>query len=144
MILSDAINEFAAGIALAEGFYVGGSRAQRNNNPGNLTVDTTGKGIGKDGDFIVYSNPTDGWTALRRQVELILTNASKFYNSGMTLRQIAETYTTTDQLAWATNVASKLGISIDTPVSELLTTAATSIGFGVLIVFVALLYFNKK
>jgi hypothetical protein len=144
MILSDAINEFAAGIALAEGFYVSGSRAQRNNNPGNITVDITETGIGKDGNFIVYSNPTEGWNALKRQVELILTDASKFYDSGMTLRQIAQVYTTTDQLAWATNDASKLGISIDTPVSTLLTTTATSIGMGVLIIFAVLWYFNKK
>jgi hypothetical protein len=144
MLLSDAVNAFAAGIALAEGFYVNGSRAQRNNNPGNITVDTIGKGIGKDGIFIIYANPTDGWNALKRQVELILTSASKYYTKDMTLREIAESYTTTDQLAWATNVASKLGISIDTPVSTLLTTAATDIGFGVLVLFGALWLLKKK
>lgn len=143
MILSDAINEMAQGIALAEGFYVSGSRAQRNNNPGNLTVDTVNKGIGKDGNFIVYSNPADGWSALKRQVELILTSASQYYNANMSLRQIAGLYTTTDQLAWATNVASKLGISIDTPVITLLANAATSIGIGVLLIFATIWFFNK-
>ena len=135
MMLQDAIRIFAEGIALAEGFYVEGSRAQRNNNPGNLTVDTTGTSTGKDGMFVVYATAVDGWNALKRQVELILTDASNIYNSGMTLRQIGEKYTTTDQLAWSTNVASKLGISIDTPVSTLLTSAATGIGLGVLLMF---------
>ena len=135
MMLQDAIRIFAEGIALAEGFYVEGSRAQRNNNPGNLTVDTTGTSTGKDGMFVVYATAVDGWNALKRQVELILTDASNIYNSNMTLRQIGEKYTTTDQLAWSTNVASKLGISIDTPVSTLLTSAATGIGLGVLLMF---------
>jgi hypothetical protein len=143
MILNDAIRLFSEGIALAEGFYVTGSRAQRNNNPGNLTVDTTGTSIGMDGMFVVYATAIDGWNALEQQVRLILTDASSIYNSDMTLREIGERYTTTDQLAWSMNVASKLGISIDTPVSTLLTTAATGIGLGVLLVFGLLWYFRK-
>ena len=147
MILSAAIQLFAEGIALAEGFYVAGSRAAENHNPGNLTLDITGTGIGMDGMFVVYANDADGWAALKRQVEKILTNASTIYNSEMTLRQIGQLYASTsppnEQLAWAINVASKLGIDIDTPVSTLLTTAATTIGFGVLLVFAAIWYFNK-
>lgn len=143
MILQDAIKIFSEGIALAEGFYVTGSRAKRNNNPGNLTVDTTGTSTGKDGMFVVYATAIDGWNALYKQVELILTDASNIYNSDMTLREIGQKYTTTDQLAWSTNVASKLGISIDTPVSTLLTTAATNVGLIVLFVFGLLWYFKK-
>jgi hypothetical protein len=148
MILSTAIQMFSDGIALAEGFYVAGSRAARNHNPGNLTLDITDTGIGKDGMFIVYRNDVDGWNALRRQVELILTDASGVYDSQMTLRQIAQKYastsTATEQLNWAINVASKLGIDIDTPVSNLIATTATTIGLGVLLVFAALWYFNKE
>jgi len=148
MILSAAMQIFAEGIAIAEGFFVAGSRAARNHNPGNLTLDITHTGISKDGMFIVYANDNDGWNALRKQVELILTNASGIYNSQMTLRQIGQKYASTstpdEQLNWAINVASKLGINIDTPVSTLLTTAATTIGFGVLLVFVVLWYLNKE
>lgn len=148
MVLSAAIQLFAEGIALAEGFFVAGSRAARNHNPGNLTKDITGTAVGMDGMFVVYTNDNDGWNALRKQVELILTNASKIYNSEMTLREIGQKYastsTPTDQLNWAINVASKLGIDIDTPVSTLLTTAATTIGFGVLIVFALLWYLHKE
>jgi len=148
MLLSAAIDLFAEGIALAEGFFVAGSRADRNHNPGNLTRDITNTAIGTDGMFMVYANDNDGWAALRKQVELILTNASGIYNSQMTLRQIAQKYASTstpdDQLNWAVNVASKLGIDIDTPVSTLITTAATTIGFGVLLVFVVLWYVNKE
>lgn len=148
MILSAAIQLFAEGIALAEGFFVTGSRAARNHNPGNLTKDITGTAVSKDGMFVVYANDNDGWDALRRQVELILTDASSIYNSQMTLRQIGQKYASTstpqDQLNWAINVASKLGIDIDTPVSTLITTAATTVGLGVLVLFVLLWYFNKE
>ena len=143
MILHDAIRIFSEGIALAEGFYVTGSRAQLNNNPGNLTVDTTGTKTGMDGMFVVYGSAIDGWNALYRQVELILTDASNIYNSDMTLREIGQRYTTTDQLAWSMNVASRLGISIDTPISTLLTTAATNVGLLIVIVFGMLWYFKK-
>jgi hypothetical protein len=142
-MLQDAIRLFAEGIALAEGFYVDGSRAQRNNNPGNLTVDTIGKATGMDGMFVVYSNATDGWEALKKQVELILTDASNIYTSDMTLREIGQKYTTTQQLEWSTNVASKLGISIDTPVSTLITGVIGGIGLGILLIFGLLLFFKK-
>ncbi|MCI0618940.1 hypothetical protein L0244_38700 [bacterium] len=144
MTLYDAIEQIAVAIAFAEGFYVAESRAARNNNPGNLTIDTIGKSIGKDGIFVVYANVTDGWNALKRQVELILTNASQIYNNDMTIYEIAQRYTTTEQLAWANNVASKLGISINTKISDLLTVAATGVGVGVLIVFVALWWYLNK
>jgi hypothetical protein len=147
-MLSAAIQIFSEGIAIAEGFYVAGSRSFRNHNPGNLTLDITHTAVGKDGMFMVYANDNDGWDALRKQVELILTNASGIYNSQMTLREIAQKYASTspptDQLNWATNVASKLGIDIDTPVSALITTAATDIGLGVLVVFLMLWYFHKE
>lgn len=144
MILTEAVQLFAEAIATAEGYYVNGSRPQRNNNPGDLMVDTTGTGIGKDSaGFVKYATATDGWDALRKQVNLIFTDASQYYNSGMTVRQIAEKYTTTDQLAWAQNVARVLGISIDEPVSTLLTNTASSVGFGILLLVAVMLLMNK-
>jgi len=149
MILSSAIQLFAEGIALAEGWYVSDSRAARNNNPGNLTKDITNTGIGMDGMFVIYANATDGWNALRRQVELILTDTSSIYTSQMTLRQIGQKYASTstpgEQLNWAINVASKLGIDIDTPVSTLLTSAVETagIGLGAIAIVLLILYLSK-
>ena len=147
MILSAAIQLFSEGIALAEGFYVVGSRAARNHNPGNLTLDITNTGVDMDGMFVVYANDNDGWEALYRQVELILTDTSNIYTSQMTLRQIGQKYastsTPTEQLNWAVNVASKLGIDIDTSVSTLLESV--TIGTGVLIAAGLLIwYFTKE
>jgi hypothetical protein len=65
----------------------------------------------------------------------------------MTLRNIASIYTTTDQTSWAQTVANTLGISLDVPVSTLLTDAvveSTGIGGGVLLFFVALWFMTKK
>ena len=96
MLLTSAISELSVAIALAEGFYVAGSRAIRN------------------------------------------------HNNDMTIQEIANLYTTTDQAAWAMTVASKLGISPDAKVSSLLTIAETGgIGIGILLIFVAIWYFRN-
>ena len=56
--------QFVDAIAHFEGFYQPGSRAQRNNNPGNLR--SWGKNPVIKG-FVKFENPEDGWAALRRQ-----------------------------------------------------------------------------
>jgi hypothetical protein len=148
MLLDEAISALAVGIAYAEGFYVSGSRPARNHNPGDLTVDITGKGIGHDGMFVVYATDNDGWDALKAQVSKIFTNTSSIYNSDMTINDIAARYTTTDQTAWAMNVASKLGVSPDTKVSDLLASAediaTTSISLGALILAVVAFWYLRK
>lgn len=143
MEMSVAVNAFATAIAYAEGFYVNGSRPQRNHNPGDLTIDTVGLGVGKDGPFIVYANDNDGWTALKRQVQLILTNTSSIYNTDMTIQDMANRYTATDQSSWALNVANKLGVSPDTKIATILEAATA--GVGAIVVLIALvLYFRNK
>ena len=116
MAFTDA---FADAIAYAEGFYVFGSRAARNNNPGNLTVDTIGRAVRYDGPFVVYGTVTDGWNALKRQIERMLDGTSAFYSPEMTIRQIADVYTATDKAAWAANVASRLGVTVNTVLGDL-------------------------
>jgi prolyl-tRNA editing enzyme YbaK/EbsC (Cys-tRNA(Pro) deacylase) len=74
---------------------------------------------------------------------MILTDTSNIYNSDMTISDVAERYTATDQTAWALNVANKLGVSPDTKVSTLLTEATA--GVGAIVVLIALvLYFRDK
>ncbi len=140
------VQKFAEGVALAEGYYVDGSRPNRNNNPGDLTQDITGRGVARDGMFVVYQTAEDGWEALRQQIRMALDNASHVYNSGMSIREFAEHYTTTDQLAWAETVASHLGVSLDTRLSDLTgvaVVAAASSG-GLLIVFALIWFFGRK
>jgi hypothetical protein len=115
---TSVIDKLAAAIANAEGANVEGSRPKRNNNPGNLTLDITKRGIGKDGIYVIYNTFADGLDALRKQVDLMF-GGSSIYNPSMTIREVAEHYTTTQKDAWANNVASYLGVTPGTRLDEL-------------------------
>lgn len=146
MTQEQVIHAFAVAIAYAEGFYVNGSRSQRNHNPGDLTVDTIGLAVGHDGPFVIYANDSDGWLALHEQVRKILTNTSSIYTSDMTINDIAMRYTTTEQRAWAMNVASSLGVSPETKIRDLVSMAENVAigGFGLLVVGAVLFYLFRK
>ena len=116
--MNDIVKRFAEAIARQEGFYVKGSRAQRNNNPGNVRKDLVGKAIRFDGGFPVYAKIADGWENLYRQVRYFY-RGSKIYNPSMTIEEIAQRYTTTEQKEWAANVAAYLGVTVRTKASEL-------------------------
>ncbi len=120
-MLDAIIAQFAEAIAWAEGFYVPGSRPARNHNPGNLTVDLTGggQGVGMDGPFIVYGSDADGFADLQIQIRKIFDGTSRFYNSGMTIFEVAKRWTTTDQIAWAQIVAQKLGVTVNDTLASL-------------------------
>lgn len=121
---ADRIQRFAEAIAAAEGFFVPGSRPARNHNPGNLTLDIGGNSavpIGNDGRFVVYASDHDGWEDLRAQINLALSGGSSIYTPDMSVLEFAKHWTPDPAgapLTWATNVASKLGVSISTPISE--------------------------
>lgn len=106
-------------IAKAEGFYVSGSRPSRNHNPGDFEYDIIGKGVGKDGVYIIYPDDETGWLALHTQVLDMFNGGSHIYNSKMTILQVAMHYTATAQSAWASIVAEDLGVSVLTRLEEL-------------------------
>lgn len=114
----DRVNRLADGIAFAEGFYVSGSRPRRNNNPGDLTKTLGFPSSGFDGMYVIFQTLDIGWQALRKQVSMMLDGSSSIYNPNMTVWEMAQRYTTTDQVAWANNVAAKLGVDIHTKISE--------------------------
>jgi hypothetical protein len=111
---SAIINVLAQAIATAEGFYVSGSKAQRQNNPGNIT-DASG--------IASYPTADAGWAALYRQIGLMF-SGSAIYNTSMTLAEIAYYYADgahdpQGATNWANNVASYLGVTPDTTLSAL-------------------------
>lgn len=112
------VRRFAEAIAFAEGFYSAGSRPARNHNPGDMTADLIGKSVGMDGPFVVYATDDDGWANLEAQITKWLTGSSSHATAESTISDISQFYTTTDQTAWATNVANQLGVSIDTPIGK--------------------------
>jgi hypothetical protein len=117
--VSPSIRKLGEAIATAEGFYIEGSRPNRNNNPGDLTVDVTGKGIGKDGPFVIYANAQDGFEALYKQISEWLSGISSHISADMTISETARIYSPDGWIAWANNVANYLGVSIDTPLNQI-------------------------
>lgn len=111
----------AEAIAAAEGFNVKGSIPARNHNPGDLTADTIGRAIGKEGMYVTYAKDSDGWDALYQQVRLMFNGGSRVYTSDMTISQVAAKYapSANERDVWAANVAAKLGVSVFTKLSEL-------------------------
>lgn len=114
----DNIKRIAQAIATAEGFYVAGSRPARDHNPGDMTADLIGKKVGMDGSFVVYASDDDGWANLYHQIKLWLDGGSAHADKDSTITDISQFYTTTEQTAWATNVANSLGVSLDTSIGE--------------------------
>lgn len=113
----DKLRRFAEAIAKAEGFGPAGNLATRANNPGNLKAGD--KGLGLIAGKTVFGTVADGWAALTRQINLMVTGASAFYKPDMTIREIAVIYTGGDKPdAWTSIVARQLGVTPDTTLRE--------------------------
>lgn len=119
MTISPTIRRIGEAIATAEGFYMEGSRPQRNNNPGDLTVDVSGKGVGMDGPYVIYATAEDGFSALYKQISKWLAGTSKYISASMTISQAAQIYSPSGWMEWSNNVANYLGVSTDTPLNQI-------------------------
>jgi hypothetical protein len=105
------IERIARAIARAEGYGVPGAIPTVRNNPGNIK--------GSDGVIKTYATPEEGWAALYRQVTMMFTGESRFYNASMTLAEIARIYTGEARyMDWANNVAKFLGVTPQTRLIE--------------------------
>ena len=115
------ISKIADAIAFAEGYFVADSRPRRNNNPGDLERDLTGKAAGWDGPYGIYATPENGREALEHQVRLMF-SGSHIYKPSMTIGEVARHYTTTQPEIWARNVAGRLGVAVETRLDEIFET----------------------
>lgn len=115
----DGLKETARAIARAEGFYVPDSIPQRAHNPGNLNV---GAPTLPGTAITVFGDDDAGWAALYKQLARIIEGNSAHYTLDTTIRDMGKKWTATanEQLAWSTNVASALGVSLDAPLSQVL------------------------
>jgi len=91
----------------------------KNNNPGNLRfAKQKGATVGEKG-FAKFETMAAGFEALKRQLDL-------YKERGHTIISGAKVYApredSNDPEAWAAGVAKQLGVSVDTPMSELDTT----------------------
>lgn len=114
----EPIKRFATAIARQEGFYVTGSVPQLANNPGDLKV--PGLATLPGTSITKFQTAAAGFDALYRQLYLILTNRSTYYDMGMTIEDMSRIWTATEQGAWARNVSAFLGVSPATPLYQVL------------------------
>lgn len=115
----DSVVAFARAIAKAEGYGQPGAIPTVANNPGDLKIpgwsgQTLGSGIS------VFTTRNDGWDRLYRQLELIVAGLSTQYTLNDTITSMARKWTATDPTTWALIVSSTLGVSSDTPLSQVL------------------------
>ena len=123
---SDPASQIALAIGVAEGGYDSqgnnlnnGTEPSRNHNPGDLTEDVNGTASGSSGSFVVYADDATGFAALVYQINEWLQGTSANAGPNSTIAQISGFYTATDSAAWATNVATVLGVSVDTPIGQI-------------------------
>ena len=124
----DGMKKFAQAISKAEGYGLPGAVPTLANNPGDLKIPGwTGESLGKGisvFDFDTIDSPVapnGGWARLFHQLSLIAAGDSAVYDPDETISEMAQKWTATDPDAWANNVANSLGVSVDTPIGELLT-----------------------
>jgi hypothetical protein len=117
--------KIAEAIAHAEGFYTGsGTVPQRANNPGDLKLKDNP--LGTIGGKTIFQTVEEGWAALEKQIEWMLTGQSRIYSPDMTIQEVANWYVNgtaspnADSVAWANNVARRLGVSPETPIGTIL------------------------
>lgn len=115
----NTIKIFAQAIARAEGFYLRDSIPSRAHNPGDLKL--AGRETLAGTSITRFADDNQGWTALYRQLWIILTGQSDYYTPDMSIEDMAAVWTATDPDAWARNVAMFAGVDPKTPVWQVLT-----------------------
>ncbi len=113
----------AEAIAAAEGFGIAGAVPTRSNNPGDLTLSfgfsTSGKA--NSAGVLIFNSVNDGWSALYKQVALMLYGGSSVYSPQMTFLDVAAKYTGGDNAEqWALLVAGSVGLSITSTLNDYL------------------------
>ena len=114
------IQQLAQAIARAEGFGVAGAIPTLAHNPGDLVIPGwEGDTLGSAGISVLPDDQT-GWARLYHQLQLIVDGRSHVYSLDDSISDMADKWTTTDQEAWANNVAGALGVSPDVTLREIL------------------------
>lgn len=111
----EGLKNFARAIASAEGYGIPGAIPTVANNPGDLKLggETTSGGIS------IFASAEEGWSKLYRQLALIVSGSSNYYNLDMSIAEMGRTYAGGDD-NWATNVAGYLGVSRDAKLWEVI------------------------
>lgn len=117
------MSSLANAIATAEGYGVPGAIPTLANNPGDLVLGNQGYGVMGNG-ITVFPTVQSGYDALNNQIGLIQSGQSAVYSQNESIAQIGNTWSGGNP-AWANNVASSLGVSPSTPVSQIASPNST-------------------
>jgi len=114
-----SVKQLAEAMAEWEGFYIIGTRANRNNNPLNVKYVGQPLAIGKDDkNFCIFKTPDDGWTTGIALLRIKLFD--KFFNG--TISDVIKNWTSGDPVENQNNyinfVCKKLGITPDYPCKQ--------------------------
>lgn len=93
------------------------------NNPGDLTAGDVPSeqvtGTFNNAGVVIIDSLENGWQALLNKLGNIMNGLSSVYSPDMTISQLAQTYTGGDNAdGWAQTVASELGVTPDTTLSD--------------------------
>ena len=104
------LSDFAKAIGTAEGFFVVGSRSNRNNNPGDfiLAPPASNYTTKSDGTYAIFDTVQDGWQALEDQLDLIRRGVSSIYNVDMSFEEMGQHWSPDGWENWSLNVATFL------------------------------------
>lgn len=114
------INEWASAIKNFEGWYPG-SRAYRNNNPGNLKFAGQKGTTGQDEQgHAIFGTYSQGWDALINQLTIAANGKSKIYKPTDTLLQFFQKYAEKNWTEEAESVSRELKVSVGIAIKDLL------------------------
>jgi hypothetical protein len=115
------VERLAEAIAEFEGFYVKGTLAERNNNPGNLIWSPFMAGQ-RDG-FAYFNSKADGWKALKYQITLIFDGNSQYYQPMMSIQKFVDVWASTSSQEERDNysefIAERFGVGVWNKLNEL-------------------------
>lgn len=117
VVPSEKVKSIAVAISRAEGFGVVGALPTRTHNPGDLKLGDLGNGLvnGKT----VFASDVDGWNALYKQIQLMVSGGSSYYSPTDSWRVIAQTWVgTSDYINWLNTVTGELGVDPDSSLQE--------------------------
>lgn len=111
----EGLKNFARAIASAEGYGIPGAVPTVANNPGDLKLG----GDTMNGGISIFASVEEGWSKLYRQLALIVSGSSNYYNLDMSIAEMGRIYAGGDE-NWSTNVARYLGVSRDAKLWEVI------------------------
>jgi hypothetical protein len=117
---SSKVKAFAQGIADGEGFGVPDALPTDAHNPGDLELGDLGKGYtavhhgqtysGTINKKTIFGSDSEGWNALYKQVDIMLSGRSEFYSTDNSLADVARIWTGGDNpSAWLNALLDNIG-----------------------------------